>query len=555
MRVREEEKGRALVGVATAASVVALPFAWLFTTGFDIRSRVWWVWLRDYWVSAGHPPLAESVVLACVAAVPIMIAGMSPWALRSTTHGKAAWARWADIKGVAQKIGLEWRRSPASGVVIGRWHGRYLTVGKAFHVQLFGPSRIGKTAGLIVPSVLALTDRSVVVNDPSGDVAAATGNYRRSLGKVVELRWAEPSKDKFNPLSRDVLPADKSSRGDLVDRQVGALINEGDAFWRNSGQDALSAVALYLVFKREMEGCDTSWGEVLSWISTMRAAGVDIEGEDDPVRLALNEAADEATALKMPARVAEGLMRLAMNDAKTRNNILATVLSGLKVFASDYVRAATERSTFQLSELREGVSSIYLIVPPAAQEVYGAVSALFLECLYQYLTKGLPSSKERGVTLLLDELDFLPPVSLVGKGHSIVGKYDVQLVYGFQDRGQPEAKYGLPALKAMDTSTAIKVVLTVGELTTAEWLSKYIGDRTENRKQTSWQAGKMESSVSSSEEGRKLVSTQDAMSIPEGTQLVLIQGRPHRPIDAQAAYAFKYQPFKRRLKVIDRPRA
>lgn len=555
MRIREEEKGRALVGLVAAVSLVMVPFAWFWTTGFDARSLTWWAWVRDHWVAVGYPPIPETAILVGALIVPGLVASWSPWGLRATTHGMAAWARWADLRPIAGKFGLEWRRRPAPGVVIGWWQGKFLTVGKAFHVQLFGPSRIGKTIGLIVPSLLNLTTRSVVVNDPSGDVAAATGAFRRTLGRVVELRWSEPSKDKFNPLSRAMLPADRALRGDLVDRQTAALIQDGDAFFKTSGQDGLAAVALYLVFKRELEGRDTSWGEVLSWVSTMRAAGSEMDGNEDPVRLALNDAADEATACKMPARVAEGLLRLAINDAKTRSNILATMLAGLRVFASDYVRAATESSTFSLSELRTGITTVYLIVPPAAQEVYGAVSALFLECLYQFLTARLPERDEKGVTLLLDELDFLPAVSLVGKGHSIVGKYDVQLVYGFQDRGQPEAKYGMPALKAMDTSTAIKVILTVGELTTAKWLSEYIGDRTEKRRQRSWQAGALDSSVSESEEGRRLVSSQAAMAIPEGRQIVLVQGRPHRPIDAHAAAAYRFRPFKKRLTAMERPRA
>ncbi len=55
------------------------------------------------------------------------------------------------------------------------------------HVLLFGPNGTGKGTRFLIPNLLSIKDRSIVVIDPKGELAAVTADYRRTVGDVVML--------------------------------------------------------------------------------------------------------------------------------------------------------------------------------------------------------------------------------------------------------------------------------------------------------------------------------------------------------------------------------
>src|ERR1700680_491806 len=55
------------------------------------------------------------------------------------------------------------------------------------HVLRFGPNGTGKGTRFLIPNLLTITDRSIVVIDPKGELAAVTAEYRRTVSDVVML--------------------------------------------------------------------------------------------------------------------------------------------------------------------------------------------------------------------------------------------------------------------------------------------------------------------------------------------------------------------------------
>lgn len=554
-----EIRGRLLAMVIMFATIGAVPMLLLAITGFDVRRLEWWVWSFDVLRTRGHPPLTESAVVIATILVGTAAAAYAAASLSPQTYGRAQWARWRDISPLTKRLGLHLSRRPSPGIVLGIWGRRVLTMSKPFSAMVFGPTRGGKSAGVYVPTIVNLPNRSLVVNDPSGDLYERTHMTRRKLGRVVRLCWDAVSQDAFNALSRDSIPPDAGARGDLVDRHASVIVQEQD-FWGESGRDTLSTAALYCFYAAEAKGRDTSYGEVLTWLSSLRVLSDDPDG--DPARDALEAAATEAQSMGWPPRIHEGLMRLASNDSKTRSNIMATVFASLRVFANDYVREATNRSSFKLSELRgDGGKplTVYLCVRPTSQRAYGPITALFLECALSALAQRLPQKEDLGCSFLLDELYFVPRVQGIAEGPAIYSKYDVAFLLGFQDRAQIEERYGKELLKAFDTNTAVKIVLQLNEPETAKWVETLIGPMTGKRRSQSTQtgAGKVgDGSVTSGLEGRPLVLAQDALSLPFGRQIVIIQGRPHRPIPARSALYYELPYFRKLVQEIaDAPRA
>ena len=72
------------------------------------------------------------------------------------------------------------------------------------HLLMFGPNGSGKGTRFLIPNLLSITDRSIVVVDPKGELAAVTADYRRTVGEVVILNPFNVlglGSDGFNPLA------------------------------------------------------------------------------------------------------------------------------------------------------------------------------------------------------------------------------------------------------------------------------------------------------------------------------------------------------------------
>ena len=55
------------------------------------------------------------------------------------------------------------------------------------HLLLFGANGTGKGTRFLIPNLLSIADRSIVVIDPKGELAAVTADYRRTVSDVVLL--------------------------------------------------------------------------------------------------------------------------------------------------------------------------------------------------------------------------------------------------------------------------------------------------------------------------------------------------------------------------------
>ena len=80
------------------------------------------------------------------------------------------------------------------GVALGRHYdeatqraGSKIVYGGERHLLLFGPNGTGKGTRFLIPNFSSIKDRSIIVIDPKGELAAVTADYRRTLGDVVIL--------------------------------------------------------------------------------------------------------------------------------------------------------------------------------------------------------------------------------------------------------------------------------------------------------------------------------------------------------------------------------
>lgn len=93
--------------------------------------------------------------------------------------GDARWARPRDLKKDAM---LE-----QGGLFLGSLRGRDFFHNGEGHLLTIGGVGGGKSSGLVVPTLISLTEGSVIVTDPSGELAAMTARRRAEIGPVVFL--------------------------------------------------------------------------------------------------------------------------------------------------------------------------------------------------------------------------------------------------------------------------------------------------------------------------------------------------------------------------------
>ena len=121
------------------------------------------------------------------------------------------------------------------------------------HVLLFGPNGTGKGTRFLIPNLLSIKDRSIVVVDPKGELAAVTADYRRTVGDVVMLNPFNVlglGSAGFNPLA-SLDPKSPNFYDDAAALGEALIRIEGkDPHWGESAQGLLVALIMWEKLKR-----------------------------------------------------------------------------------------------------------------------------------------------------------------------------------------------------------------------------------------------------------------------------------------------------------------
>src|ERR1700726_4646111 len=152
------------------------------------------------------------------------------------------------------------QRHEGEGIALGRYFdeaagrvGEKIPYAGERHLLLFGPNGTGKGTRFLIPNLLSIKDRSIVVIDPKGELAAVTADYRRTLGDVVLLNpfgVLGLGSEGFNPLA--ALDPDSPHFYDDAAALGEALIKvEGkDPHWTESAQGLIVALIMWEKLQR-----------------------------------------------------------------------------------------------------------------------------------------------------------------------------------------------------------------------------------------------------------------------------------------------------------------
>jgi len=388
------------------------------------------------------------------------------------------------------------------------------------HLVLIGPNGSGKGTRVLIPDLLAISNRSVVVIDPKGELAAVTADYRRRVGDVViinpfnELGLGSAG---FNPLA--ALDATAESFIDDASGLGDALIKiEGkDPHWSESAQALLVAVLMWEVKTARDAGRVPSLERVRALL-TEADEWEDAVGADGKTYSKLIKGL-RVTARKMVASGGYEIESLASRFLHEREEIAgirSAADTQTRWLLSPPVRTDLAKNGISFADLKKKPTTVYVILPAERMRTHSVWLRLVIVSALRslYHAGGLP------VLFMLDEFAQLGHLGPIEDAFALVRGYGVQLWPVLQDLNQLKQLYD-KRWETFIANAGIVQCFAPNDLTTAEWMSQRAGETTvvaggfnENV------GGPRNEGMSYQQAKRRLLLPQELMDLPAGTGLL-----------------------------------
>lgn len=331
--------------------------------------------------------------------------------------------------------------------VLGRrmWHGvacgPRMSLAPRSSLLIVGPTQAGKTASLVIPSLLRWSD-ALVVTSVKHDVLAATRQWRGSLGEVLVL---EPGRD--GGLTWDPLEGVTTLRHALRvarDLTVGAGDRGETEFW-NSLATKLVAALMMMATLRSLD---------------IFALAALVEGRDLRRWLDTGPTTEASTVLES----------FLAYDAKTLDGVLTTSETMLMPW----------RFRQPLAKVRAvvtGPNTLYLCSPRGEQRHYEPLFRGALRMVLEEQQRLVDLGRQRRLLLLLDEAATVASLDELDQLAATVSGLDVTLVTVLQDFAQLTSRWGARAPTIVNNHTTRLVLGGLADPTVANYLPELLESR------------------------------------------------------------------------------
>jgi type IV secretion system protein VirD4 len=390
---------------------------------------------------------------------------------RSRVVRSAHWARRADLRA------LRARKGRTGVFLVGARRRRMLTTQPETSVLVIGPTRSGKTSGLVIPNLFDW-DGPAIATSTKSELVELTAGYRQSMGPVHVYDPTGEIGGRFRTVTwSPITGCDDLDRAWTVASWLCAALQQGGgrgdndwAHWAESGK-LLIAPLLYVAAVTGHTIVD-----VRTWIH-----GFDIA---TPISLLEELLLDPATVGDAdPIRAMSMLASVDQRPERERGTVFSTVMRIFNVFTERAVAESAMSSRFEPEAFLHGRGTLYLCTPRQTPE---RVASLFVGILMTVvstayaLSDANPQRRHNScLGLFLDELANVVPIEDLPALASQGAGRGVMLMSIVQDLSQLRGRYGTDRANTILNNHGCKIILPgISDPETSDVLGRLIG-RTE----------------------------------------------------------------------------
>ena len=415
--------------------------------------------------------------------------------------------------------------------------GQLLTYGGDGHCLTFGPTGAGKGVSVVVPNLLAYPG-SVVCIDPKGAIAPITAAHRAAMGQKVVLldpfgevqsaldnrpdlagAWPALPPSSVNPfghLNRNSPDAVDEAR--LIAAGLVKTESEKNRFFSDSARLVLEGLILYLLATRGVVVIE----EVFERAFLPRQR-FEAEVLADMLALGDNE---KATYLESHIAHMAGLIQNLTGDAGA--SVWSTLYRSLSLLKSPRLLPAMQPSDVSFASVKDTPTTVYLVLPARHLETHGVWLRLMLSILIGQLSDARRS--DYPVLFIVDECAALGRLEILETAVGLMRGYGLKLWLIFQDLPQLKSVYE-GRWESFVSNSGIKQFFNVNDLETADFVSKYLGEKTQMVRGESLSSQTQSTGSSLSAQGRPLLTADEVRRLPRDEQILFYEGQ--FPIRAQ----------------------
>ena len=447
----------------------------------------------------------------------------------------------------------EWKKSP--GIFLGEYidpktKKRYfLRDTSNRHVGLYAPTRSGKGVGIVIPAALSWS-KSMVVNDPKGELFEVTSWYRKNVLKQNIFKFDPLSTDgssvRINVLDfvrirteHEISDAQNIAKM-LCDPQGLGLDTGSDSdHWRKTAYAFLTGVILHILYasdippeRKNLTGIDEFLSDPNCGI-VKRCTDM-IKFEHDP-ELKRGWSTIDGKLTKTNPTVAMAAKDMVDRPEGERGSVLSSVKSYFDLYRNPIVAKNIATSDFSFEDLmyNEKAATLYLINYPKDMEILRPLMRLVVNSIMTTFTgqiefeSGKPIKKYKNeLLMLMDEFtSTLAKMSIFANALAFVAGYGIKVVIIVQDLVQLAECYQDKGAQALTSNLHIQIMFATNNSDTAQQISTMLGNQTIRQETRSWgHDGKK--SRSESYRGRPLLNAAEVQALPPTDQIIMVTGEP-----------------------------
>lgn len=420
-------------------------------------------------------------------------------------HSGAAFAKPAELKA--------WLNASNAGLLIDGDRLRLSETDSVQNVCVIAGIGAGKTSRYVIPNVLdrAARDCSIVVNDPKGEVLAATGHALKSNGfDIIVLDPERPERShRFNPLLE--------ARDDVELEQMAEVIiragnpHDKDPFWNNG------AVRMAGVLLRSMRNAARHQKRNLLTLANLALLFKAFGQNGRALEPFMLEATVNPDNPRDPRLWQDWVGCLTGNP----DGVSSFALNGVnatRAMSNPNLAWMTAKSDFKVENLRSRKTALFIVTPAQQADYYAFLVSLVTRAVLNGLMKPPSLKGLRPVYMLLDEFATMTIPGFVATANTIRA-YNVSLSIVLQSIAQLNARYGADMAHAIAGGFKTLMTYPGSDLETTLHFERLIG-KVRERERTS-----LSPDATTHYREYNLISSGEVRTLPKNKALVVSLNR------------------------------